>query len=220
MMCCGRGTWTTIQRRKFVAGVGSLAAGAAAVTGTGAFTSVQASRSVTVSTAADSSALLSIEPSSGPNGEYAEEVDGGNTIALDFTQNDYTSDTGLNDEAFINIENVPSVENRGTQSVFLSVGVPGGQPAVATADFSVSGTPEDVKRNAEIGASPTASDLRASDGTVEIGAGGGNKIGFFFDLSSSDDFNGVLNTLESNGVVICTGTAVEYNRNLFPGQNP
>ncbi|WP_181861667.1 hypothetical protein [Haloplanus salinus] len=199
-----------MQRRKFIAGVGSLAAGAAAVTGTGAFSFVQADRDVTVSTTADSSALLALEPYDGPNGQYAQEVDGGNTIALDFTQNDEASDTGLNDEAFINIENVLSVENQGTQDVFLSVGVPGGQTAVPTAEFSVSGNDEDVKRNAEIGTDPS--------GTVDLSPGESNSIGFFFNLDSSDDLNDILSTLESNGIVICAGTGDQFERGIFPGQ--
>jgi hypothetical protein len=207
-----------MQRRKYLAALGSLAAGGAAIGGTGAFTSVQANRSVTISTAADTDALLKVDPANGPNGQYAKEVDGGNTIALDFTQNDHTSSTGLNDEAFINIEDVLSVENQGTQPVFLSVGVPGGQSAVPTAEFSVSGNPNDVKRNAELGSSPSASDLRSSNGTVELGVGNTNTIGFFFNLDSSDDYNSVLQPLRDNGIVICAGTAAEYGRDLFPGQ--
>lgn len=87
-----------------------------------------------------------------------------------------------------------------------------------TAEFSVAGNPEDVKRNAELGSSPASSDLRGSNGTAELGVGNSNTIEFFCSPDSSDDFNDVLNTLESKGVVISAGTADEYGRDLLPGQ--
>ena len=50
-----------MQRRKFLATVGSLAAGTAAAIGTGAFTSVSANRTVNVELSDDSSAFLGLE---------------------------------------------------------------------------------------------------------------------------------------------------------------
>ncbi|WP_128904150.1 hypothetical protein [Halorubrum amylolyticum] len=46
------------NRRKFIAGLGALATGSAAAMGTGAFTSVEAQRSVSVNTAGDANAYL------------------------------------------------------------------------------------------------------------------------------------------------------------------
>jgi methylaspartate ammonia-lyase len=56
------------------------AAGTSAAVGTGAFTSVSATRGVNVHVAEDADALLAIEPSPGPNGEYA--VVGNGQIAI------------------------------------------------------------------------------------------------------------------------------------------
>ena len=80
-MCSGRGTWTTTQRRKFIAGVGSLAASAAAVTGTGAFSSVQANRSVSVETHAGNQGtqpvVVYVGPASIPSSDRTTSSDFG-----------------------------------------------------------------------------------------------------------------------------------------------
>ena len=198
---------TTMQRRKFLVGMGSLAAGSAAAMGTSAFSFVQANRDVTVSVAGDSSALLKLEPNSGPNGEYAETENG--EVALDFTD---TSEggSGLNDRTFVNFEDVLTVTNQGTQPVNLSVDVPGGQSAVPTADFAVSGNPEDVKRHATLGTDPS--------GTATLAAGDSNIIGFFFNLDASDDIESVLSELQNRGIAICASTDAQFSRGIFPGQ--
>lgn len=51
-----------MNRRRFLAGVGGLAAAGGAALGTGAFTSVEAERSVSVTTADDDRAFLQLEP--------------------------------------------------------------------------------------------------------------------------------------------------------------
>ncbi|WP_281194872.1 hypothetical protein [Halorubrum sp. F4] len=48
------------NRRKFIAGLGALATGSAAAMGTGAFTSVEAERGVSVNTAGDANAYLGL----------------------------------------------------------------------------------------------------------------------------------------------------------------
>jgi hypothetical protein len=201
---------TTMRRRKVLAGLGSLAAGSAAVMGSGAFSFVQANRDINARIVGDQSALLKIDPApNSPNGQYAYYDSG--DIKIDFTQNDQVSGSGLNDRAFINFENVLRVTNQGTQEVNLSVGVPGGQSAVPTADFSVSGNPEDVKRHAEIGTDPS--------GTANVGVGDANSIGFFFNLDASDDIEGVLSELRSRGIAICASTDDQFARGIFPGQS-
>ncbi|MDB2275161.1 hypothetical protein PM022_11510 [Halorubrum ezzemoulense] len=61
VVACGNRGRPTIQRRKFLVGVGSLAAGGAAATGTGAFTSATlADRSVSVSVNDDASSQIAL----------------------------------------------------------------------------------------------------------------------------------------------------------------
>jgi len=113
-----------MQRRKFIAGLGSLTAAGAAGIGTGAFTSVEADRSVTVDTAADSDALLRFEATDdNANGGYAS-VDG-NQVSIDFSG--LTADslegggTGVNENSTTTIYDIFTVENQGTQDAVVYV---------------------------------------------------------------------------------------------------
>jgi hypothetical protein len=105
-----------MQRRKFIASIGSVAAGAAAVTGTGAFTSTNADRSVTVDVSDDAAAYLSLTPSDGPNASYVDET--GSTLGLAFDER-LTSGSGLNDDARTIIRDVLQITNRGTQDIYV-----------------------------------------------------------------------------------------------------
>jgi hypothetical protein len=126
-----------MQRRKFIAGVGSLAAGAAAVTGTGAFTSVRASRSVAVSTAGDRNALLrftkategsdSTASDSNSVSENAEEyvtLNSGGTVSFDFTGADLGENgggNGLNQNSTVIFDDLIDITNQGTQEVAVGI---------------------------------------------------------------------------------------------------
>jgi len=118
-----------MERRKFLIGAGSLAAGSAAAMGTGAFTSVQADRTVSIDVAGDASAFLSIEKaeedgSDTPNAEEYVHIDGNGEVSLDFTQADDTDDSaasGINQNAKTVFDNLLDITNNGTQDVVLSV---------------------------------------------------------------------------------------------------
>jgi hypothetical protein len=195
-----------MQRRKFIAGVGSLAAGAAAVTGTGAFTSVQAERDVTIATANDASAYLGIEPSSGPNGQYATES--GGTVSIDFTSNNNNPEggTGLNDQAKINIEDVLNITNNGTQSVYVTVKVEDdagntGRSVAGLSEFGISGDDDvDFARTAG-----------SYDGD-KLPAGESAGMGFFFNFDGPDsNFGDVVNDIDTL-TIIAAASKEELNR--------
>jgi hypothetical protein len=98
-----------------------LGGGSAIVTGTGAFSSVEAERNVSVEVAGDASALLRIAPFDGPNGAYATGADDG-ALSLDFTGSNGNIDgEGVNQDAISNFNEVFLIENQGTQEVELSV---------------------------------------------------------------------------------------------------
>ena len=112
-----------MDRRKFVAGLGALAGGGAIATGTGAFSSVEAERDIAVSVADDSSALLGIQPTDEPNGEYADLSDG-DTLAINLTDsNDNVTGggEGINTNATTSIADLFEVQNQGSQTVDLAV---------------------------------------------------------------------------------------------------
>ena len=112
-----------MNRRTFLATLGTAAAGTSAAVGTGAFTSVSANRSVSVRTADDSNALLGLVP--GDTG-LVEESDGTLQINLDGTG---TLAEGVNFNAITQIGSHENPEddyafkivNQGTQSVMLKM---------------------------------------------------------------------------------------------------
>ncbi|MDH5018894.1 hypothetical protein [Halobacterium rubrum] len=180
-----------MQRRKFIAGMGSLAAAGAAGIGTGAFTSVQAERDITIETAGDASAYLGISPDSdSPNAQYASTSDDG-TVSLDFTSNEKNSDTGLNDEAKVNIEDVLEITNNGTQPVYVTVMVEDssgntGRDVAGLSEFGISGDDDyDFAR--------TAGDY---DGD-KLPAGESAGMGFFFNWNGNSSFGDVVNDIDT-----------------------
>ncbi|WP_226011692.1 DUF1102 domain-containing protein [Halomicrobium salinisoli] len=112
-----------MERRKFIATVGSLAAGSAAAVGTGAFTSVTASRDVDVEVADDASAYLRLQGAGGPNAEYVTDDGNGGTLAIDLSSNNATSagGQGVNLDAITQIDELFVVENQGTQEVEVTI---------------------------------------------------------------------------------------------------
>jgi hypothetical protein len=112
-----------MDRRKFVIGAGSLAAGGAAALGTGAFSSVEANRTLDIAVKGDASSYLRMVE--GPNENVAEDVVDitSGTVELDFN-GDAAGDTdngGLNQNAVTQFANVLTVENQGTTEVIFGV---------------------------------------------------------------------------------------------------
>lgn len=139
-----------MQRRKFLIGAGSLAAASAGAIGTGAFTSVSASRSLVVETAADNNALLGIErqESSSNADEYVDNS--GNAIAIDFSSDD--GGTGVNSNAYSIFRDLLKITNQGSQTVYVWFeGLPDGVRVFHDdSDFTKaadSGNPDDYTGN-------------------------------------------------------------------------
>lgn len=102
------------KRRNFIAGLGVLATGSAAAVGSGAFTSVEADRDVTVEVVNDSSGYLSLIPD--PEGTHGnqyvkENSSGGFTLTID----------SLNAEGRVVIKDLFEVANSGTQEVEVTL---------------------------------------------------------------------------------------------------
>lgn len=107
-----------MKRRKFIGGVGAIAVGGAAFIGTGAFTSVQADRNVSVAVANDADAFLQLAPCEGStNGDYVTGADTG-IMTLDLSgSNGNVAGDGLNSESETIIHDVFQIANQGTQTV-------------------------------------------------------------------------------------------------------
>lgn len=121
-----------MERRKFIAGVGSLAAGSAAAMGTGAFTSVSANRDITVDVAGDASAFLQFTKAEEDDGvtpnaeEYVTNVESG-AVGIDLTNTNEsagegkTGGSGVNKDAVTIFDNLLDVTNQGTQEINIGV---------------------------------------------------------------------------------------------------
>ena len=105
-----------MKRRTVLVGLGGLFAGSGALLGTGAFTTVEAERTVTVETAGDADAFLGITPfPDSANADYVTAPEDG-TVEIDIT-GEGTPGEGVNENAITAIDRLLEVTNNGTQSV-------------------------------------------------------------------------------------------------------
>jgi hypothetical protein len=93
-------------------GLSGIVIGGGALVSTGAFTSVQAERTVSVETTGDASALLTLEPTNKPNREYAKLASEG---VLEVTLD------SVNRNAVTTVRDVFQVTNNGSQPVFVYI---------------------------------------------------------------------------------------------------
>jgi hypothetical protein len=87
--------------------LGSLAAGGLGLVSTGAFSTVEATRTATVETAGDADALLGIEPVKDKSEQFVNDADG--TVEIDIPN--------VNKNAITNIDQLLTVTNNGTEKV-------------------------------------------------------------------------------------------------------
>lgn len=112
-----------MERRKFVVGLSTLATGTAAATGTGALSSVEADRNVSVQTAGDADAYLGIAG----DDTYVTDDSGDGRLTIDLggpsNPNSNTGE-GFNEHARTTVEEVVTITNQGTAPVEVSLDSP------------------------------------------------------------------------------------------------
>lgn len=103
--------------------IGAISGGSAVVNGTGAFTTAQANRDVSVSVTDDALAYLAIDGTGNDNAEYVTEDTTSGEFGIDLDGNNTTSGggSGVNTDAVTVIEDLFEVRNQGTQDVDVSV---------------------------------------------------------------------------------------------------
>jgi hypothetical protein len=132
-----------LTRRKALGGIAIGAAAVGAGLGTGAFSSVEADRTLNVTLADDANALLSLEPNEGTlsqpgvsaedgpgnldpyGGDATEYVNtAGGEVEIDIAN--LTDANGVNDNAVTRFDDLIRVQNNGTQDVGVRVDAPSG----------------------------------------------------------------------------------------------
>lgn len=134
-------------RRRLLGALGAATATGGVLFGTGAFSSVEADRQVTIDVASDENALLVLAPNNDSaaasggvstlNGPGTLDVYGGDTsqyldtsddpLALDLSDANITTAAGVNDEGRTVFRDLIRVENQGTQDTAVDVsGAPNG----------------------------------------------------------------------------------------------
>jgi hypothetical protein len=103
-----------MQRRKYLAALGSAAAGGAAMMGTGAFASVEATRTVTVNVVGDRAAYLGLDETS----PYARVTNG--QLVLDFSNNG-SGGQGVNIDSVSTFDGVFKMTNNGPNDLDITV---------------------------------------------------------------------------------------------------
>jgi hypothetical protein len=107
-----------MQRRKYLAAIGSLAAGGAAAMGTGAITTVEGDRGAEVIVENDEDAFLGLSPLDDDRASINSNT--GN-LELDFVTGEGGNDRGLNPNSTTNFVDVFELRNQGTNPIFIRI---------------------------------------------------------------------------------------------------
>lgn len=107
-----------------MAGLGTAVAGSSLALGTGAFTSVEANRSVNVSVANEDQAYLALSPTTSENATFvSQDNSANNELSIDINDAAGTEDdgegVGLN--SVYEFDSVFQIQNQGTQEVEVSI---------------------------------------------------------------------------------------------------
>ena len=112
-----------MERRKFVVGLGSVAAGGAAAMGSGAFTSVTSKRTASVQTVNDGEAYLGLkEIPKSPNESYVDYGDDGHLrIRMDGDNPTDGGGKGVNSDSKTVFKDLFKIVNQGKQKIHVFV---------------------------------------------------------------------------------------------------
>ncbi|WP_435552326.1 hypothetical protein [Natrinema sp. CGMCC1.2065] len=181
-----------MNRRNVLVGLGTIVAGGGAALGTGAFSTVEADRTVNVSTATDSEALLAIEVAAG----HGTATDGEASINLDNPGNS----SGLNVEARTRYNAILALTNQGSDPVSISL------DSASIADGTINGESIDSTTTESVSSNTVGIDLIAdesySDGDLE---------GRFNDSSTADDGSGSTGTVATNVSEVSQGETAVFD---------
>jgi len=188
-----------LTRRNALIGLGTVAAGAGVIGGSGAFTSVEADRSMSVETTGDDSAALGLIPAGSNDGSTTANAndyvdDSGDTIEIDLSATDNGA-SGLNQNAKTILENLVTVVNNGTQTVTGLILTVSSTPSSVDADDTFQFTATDNSSGgSDLDDISNGSDILDSDNLNKNIATGNTDVdfGLVVDLLNGGDSNNAL----------------------------
>lgn len=187
-----------MKRRTLLIGVGSSAIGIGATVGSGAFSQVDATRSIQVSVADDSTALLALTPGTASSDVVSANAgDSGNELAVDLDS------TGVNDNAKTRIGSfVTSSEDEIEESAF-EITNNGDSPVNVGVSLSTTGSNPGLELPTQVDESDhnvtttdftITKDLIAND-IPELSAGGTAEVVVIVDTDDTDQTDDSVDSL-------------------------
>jgi len=119
-----------MNRRKALIGIGSLAVGSGAALGSGAFTSVEADRDVTVETAGDSTAYLTLVG----DDEYVSDDGSSGALTIDLGG---ATTNGFNEDAVTEVAGVVEITNNSGDGDPFTIGFDDGSGQTGSQTVSI-----------------------------------------------------------------------------------
>ena len=182
-----------MERRKFVIGLGSLAAGGAAATGTGAFTQTTTERQAEVKVVNDNDAILGLGPSSVSSSNNSEifnnQQQGGGSgdpqiYGLELNGNYAGDGSGLTYNSEIWFDNVFEIKNQSTKDQWVHI-TGNTQPQWSSDSWHPYAGPQQGFGSRQ--------SIKGSSNAVYVPSGGSVSVGLYFDTS------GTTNPVNSTG---------------------
>jgi len=160
-----------MQRRKFLIGAGSLAAGSAAVMGTGAFAVDAEDREATGTVEADDVAYLGLIPNTDDGYSY---IDGDGELTVELAN--------LNQKSVTQLDDVFYIQNNGTENVVVRIN----DLTNSESDVSINSVPVTSDANGNTNGNDTGSELLNTFG-ANLAVGERIGVGVEIDLEDVPD---------------------------------
>ena len=211
---------TTMERRNFLIGMGSTAAGASALIGSGAFSRIESQRQVSIEVASDPNAYLGLdkcrESGSGlddsngasANGSYVTD-DGAGHLEIDMSPSNETEygGQGVNSDSHSWFNDVFQITNQGKDDVGISIDTSGA--GIGEVDDGYDDEGEDrVQFYTGDGSGHVGDDLDRVDdgGTHDLGVGDSICVGILVISKGLEDGDDV-----ADGEVVITADVDDYS---------
>jgi hypothetical protein len=188
-----------MNRRNVLVGLGAVAVGGGAAFGSGAFSQVEAERTMNVSTAGDANALLGLDPNDSSDNSYSSASSLANDNTLKLTFDALGSSKGLNIDAETTFDPIFRILNNGGNAADVRIDTPSGGNGTVTTSGTVLDSGAVIQNSVTDGnnsvtieykftdsASPPSSIVANGSGTgspVNIGSNGQQVVGLVIGIS-------------------------------------